>query len=159
MSEQEMIARLIYPEAFGSETAHNCVVYRNMAYHEARADALTKATAILTTLEASRTPGMVMVLSAWKPSDMTPETAPEWLHELSPEEYTRRRNDENREALRSLEFHGDWLKMAASHLHCAGTMSPEFGSYSHTCLIMAEALMQTRAMLAASPTPSPEGAE
>lgn len=91
------------------------------------------------------------VLAAWRPKEMTPETAPEWLRELSPEEYARRRNEENASALFSLKVSGDWLRVAASMLHTAGTMNPsEFGSYGHSCIIVADALIGTReAILAA----------
>lgn len=47
MNEREEVARIIYPEAFTEETPHRNTVYRNMGYHEARADALAKADRIL----------------------------------------------------------------------------------------------------------------
>lgn len=84
-------------------------------------------------------------LGAWRPEPMTPETAPEWLSELSPEEYAARRNQEQQQAILSLDLQKDWLTVAASMLHCAGTMSPsEYGSYGHSCIIVAEALIATR---------------
>lgn len=98
--------------------------------------------------------GAEALLAQWRPTEMTANTAPEWLKELSPEDYARRRNDENREALRSLEFHGDWLKTAASQLYSAGAFSgSEFDSYGHTCFIVADALMGTREALLAAEQP------
>lgn len=43
----EEVARVIYPEAFEEPTPHASTVYRCMAYHEARADALERADRIL----------------------------------------------------------------------------------------------------------------
>jgi len=98
--------------------------------------------------------GVAEVLSAWRPEPMTAETAPHWLKELTPAEYAARRNDENREAMRSLDVQKDWLNVAASMLHTAGIFSDsEFGSYGHSCLIVADALAGTRERLLALATP------
>lgn len=50
---REAVARVIYPEAFTPETPHSNQVYRQMGYHEARADAFSKANAILSLLPSA----------------------------------------------------------------------------------------------------------
>lgn len=85
------------------------------------------------------------VMGAWRPAEMTVETAPGWLSQMTPTDYVARRNVENREAARDVEYHKDWLTAAASMLHSDGARSPsEFGSYGHSRLIASEALIATR---------------
>lgn len=87
----------------------------------------------------------VELLASYRPPEMTAETAPEWVSQLTPDEYAKRRNEENASALISLKVQGDWLNIAASMLHTAGAMSgSEYGSYGHSCLIVSNALAETR---------------